>query len=143
MKADVNFQLPFTMWRSTLFGLEYFSQPVFTVMKRSTIIKKENRLKEDGNLIIFLNYASVVGVPKFFTPNNDTYNDVWAIENIEFYPNSVIQIFDRFGKLLKQIDPQNGWDGTFMGKNMPSDDYWFIMQLNNTRTIKGHFSLKR
>ena len=90
---------------------------------------------------------SVVGVPKFFTPNNDGHNDYWGIKgvNASFYSNSIIYIFNRFGKLLKQWVPSSseGWDGTFNGAPMPSDDYWYTIKLEDGREAKGHFSLKR
>ena len=58
--------------------------------------------------------------------------------------NSRIYIFDRFGKLLKQILASGeGWNGYFNNQMMPSSDYWFVLELTNGKTIKGHFSLKR
>ena len=90
---------------------------------------------------------AVVGVPKFFTPNNDGYNDYWSVKgvNASFNTNSIIYIFDRYGKLLKQWVPasSDGWDGTFNGINLPSDDYWYTIKLEDGREAKGHFSLKR
>ncbi len=89
---------------------------------------------------------AVVGVPKFFTPNNDGYNDYWKVKgvNATFSPNSIIYIYDRYGKLLKKIIPSSeGWDGTFNGSALPSDDYWYTIQLDDGREAKGHFSLKR
>lgn len=90
---------------------------------------------------------AVVGVPKFFTPNNDGYNDYWSVKgvNASFNTNSIIYIFDRYGKLLKQWVPasSDGWDGTFNGINLPSDDYWYTIILEDGREAKGHFSLKR
>lgn len=85
----------------------------------------------------------VMDYPKFFTPNGDGFNDFWRIKNISLFPNSVLTIFDRYGKLLKQLNsPNNGWDGTFNGLALPSDDYWFELMINDKK-IKGHFSLKR
>ena len=90
---------------------------------------------------------AVVGVPKFFTPNSDGYNDYWSVKgvNASFNTNSIIYIFDRYGKLLKQWVPASaeGWDGTFNGTNLPSDDYWYTIKLEDGREAKGHFSLKR
>jgi gliding motility-associated-like protein len=90
---------------------------------------------------------AVVGVPKFFTPNNDGYNDYWSVKgvNASFNTNSIIYIFDRYGKLLKQWVPalSEGWDGTFNGTPLPSDDYWYTIRLEDGRESKGHFSLKR
>ncbi len=90
---------------------------------------------------------AVVGVPKFFTPNGDGYNDYWNVKgvNATFYSKSIIYIFDRYGKLLKQWVPgtTEGWDGTFNGNLMPGDDYWYTVKLEDGREAKGHFSLKR
>ncbi|MBT8318174.1 MAG: T9SS type B sorting domain-containing protein, partial [Lutibacter sp.] len=66
---------------------------------------------------------SVIGFPKFFTPNNDGFNDTWKVLGVNeiFYPNSNIYIFDRFGKLITQINPEgNGWNGIFNGQQLPA-----------------------
>jgi gliding motility-associated-like protein len=56
----------------------------------------------------------------------------------------VIYIFDRYGKLLKQLSPQSlGWDGAFNGEDLPSNDYWFYVKLQDGRIFKSHFTLKR
>ncbi|MBT8316680.1 MAG: T9SS type B sorting domain-containing protein, partial [Lutibacter sp.] len=65
-----------------------------------------------------------------------------------FYPNSNIYIFDRFGKLITQINPEgNGWNGIFNGQQLPATDYWFSVELidlnGKIRTKKGNFSLIR
>jgi gliding motility-associated-like protein len=89
---------------------------------------------------------SVIGFPKFFTPNGDTFNPTWQVKGISsnFQPNSQVLIFDRYGKLLAEIDPLGpGWDGTFNGFNMPASDYWFVVSLEDGRTFKSHFALKR
>lgn len=85
---------------------------------------------------------SVIGYPKFFTPNIDGINDTWTISGIEFQPTSNIYIFDRFGKLLAKINPLgNGWDGLFNGNLLPATDYWFKAELDDGRVLTGHFSL--
>jgi gliding motility-associated-like protein len=65
--------------------------------------------------------------------------------NQTFNSKSIIYIFDRYGKLLKQWVPSlnQGWDGTFNGLPLPVDDYWFTLKLEDGREAKGHFSLKR
>jgi gliding motility-associated-like protein len=89
----------------------------------------------------------LIQIPQYFTPNGDGYNDYWNIKDGNpFAQNaaSVIYIYDRFGKLLKQISAVGlGWDGIFNGKLMPADDYWFTIQLPDRRINKGHFTLKR
>lgn len=90
---------------------------------------------------------AVIGAPKFFTPNNDGYNDYWTVKGVNetFNSKSIIYIFDRYGKLIKQWVPSSsqGWDGTFNGNSLSADDYWFTLKLEDGREAKGHFSLKR
>ncbi|WLD23026.1 choice-of-anchor L domain-containing protein [Flavobacterium dauae] len=93
--------------------------------------------------------VTVMDYPKYFTPNNDGYNDTWNIWSLKNQPDSKIYIFDRFGKLIKQLSPAGeGWDGTFNGKPLPSTDYWFKAEYLDPKTglskeVTGHFSLKR
>lgn len=89
---------------------------------------------------------AVIGVPKYFTPNGDGQNDYWNVKgvNAAFNKNSTIFIFDRYGKLIKQIITSGqGWDGTLNGSVLPADDYWYTLKLEDGRETKGHFSLKR
>ncbi|MGB3607144.1 T9SS type B sorting domain-containing protein [Psychroserpens sp.] len=89
---------------------------------------------------------SVIGYSKFFTPNGDGYNDIWQLKGISevFQPNSKVYIFDRYGKLLYTLNsPFDAWDGTFNGEPLPSSDYWFSATLEDGRSFKNHFTLKR
>ena len=89
----------------------------------------------------------IVDFPKYFTPNGDGYNDVWNISEIANQPNSRIFIYDRYGKLLKEISPgTSGWDGTFNAVPLPADDYWFKVFYKEDgveKEFKSHISLKR
>ena len=86
----------------------------------------------------------VLGYQKFFTPNGDGRNEYWSIIGAERYPESLLYIFDRYGKLLQQIPPDGiGWDGTYNGKQLPSSDYWFRYVYDGGKVFSGHFSLKR
>jgi len=88
--------------------------------------------------VYLLNY------PKFFTPNNDGNNDTWQLVNSIQEPNNKIYIYDRYGKLLKQLSPTGlGWNGTINGVRLASDDYWFVLERQNGKIYKGHFTLKR
>lgn len=94
--------------------------------------------------------VAVIGFPRFFTPNNDGENDTWQIKGVsaDFFSSSIVYIFDRYGKLIAQIDPSgDGWDGYYNGNSLPSTDYWFTAQLidqsGNIRNRKGNFSLIR
>jgi gliding motility-associated-like protein len=91
----------------------------------------------------------VIDYPAYFTPNGDGYNDSWNVGALSGQLASKIYIFDRYGKLLKQISPAGeGWDGTYNGQKMPTTDYWFLMEYNDFNTgeprqLRSHFALKR
>ena len=87
------------------------------------------------------------GFPKFFTPNGDGINDFW-----QFIPPvstgeinvQIIQIFDRYGKFLVQVEPTSqGWSGRLNGRLLPASDYWFRAVSTDNKEIRGNFSLKR
>ncbi len=88
----------------------------------------------------------VVDYPRFFTPNGDGANDLWGIGGIAELENPQVTIYDRFGRLLEQLDPDELWDGTFSGRDMPSSDYWFRIVYERDaqqKVFRGHFALKR
>ncbi len=89
---------------------------------------------------------AVLGIPHYFTPNGDGFNDYWNIQGVVTaqHKKSTIQVFDRYGKLMKEFSPNSpGWDGTYNGYQVISDDYWYVIQLQDGRNVKGHFALKR
>jgi gliding motility-associated-like protein len=84
-----------------------------------------------------------LNIPKFFTPNNDGYNDHWIIED-PLNEIKTVYIYYRSGKLLKAItNIQDGWNGVFNKQIMPVDDYWYVIKLKSGTDVKGHFTLKR
>jgi gliding motility-associated-like protein len=91
----------------------------------------------------------IIGYPTYFTPNSDGFNDYWNVIGMENQPTSKIFIFDRYGKLLKQISSKSlGWDGTYLGAPLPTSDYWFTIEYiepltSDLKVFKSHFSLKR
>ncbi len=90
--------------------------------------------------------VSVIGFPLYFTPNGDSVNDTWQVYGIssDFQQNSIIRIFDRYGKLITQVKASSrGWDGTYNGNPLPQSDYWFSVTLQDGRVYQNHFTLKR
>jgi gliding motility-associated-like protein len=88
----------------------------------------------------------VLGVMEFFTPNGDGINEVWQISGLlnTNEEDILLQVYDRFGKLLKSFTNRDrGWDGTYNGTNMPTDDYWYRVRLTDGTVETGNFTLKR
>ncbi|MFI2742167.1 choice-of-anchor L domain-containing protein [Zhouia sp. PK063] len=97
-----------------------------------------------GNVVL---EAQIINYPKFFTPNNDGTHDTWNIPDLANHPEALITIFNRHGKLLTKIAPNGpGWDGTYHGTKVQSDDYWFVVYYATEGTpqiFRSHFTLKR
>ncbi|MCP9201097.1 T9SS type B sorting domain-containing protein [Gramella sp. GC03-9] len=102
-------------------------------------------IRDKNGCAIISTEIAIIGYDNFFTPNNDGINDFWQIRGIdEPAAANFVSIFDRYGKLLKKLHvSEKGWDGTFNGQEMPSDDYWFRLSLRNRQEVTGHFSLIR
>ena len=87
----------------------------------------------------------VIIIPKFFTPNNDSFNDLFEINELIYYPKATLTIFDRYGKLIRILNSKNpSWDGTYHKEMLPASDYWYVLKIDDSGTEKrGHFTLKR
>ena len=78
------------------------------------------------------------------TPNNDGYNDSFELKGIEFFGSSEIQIFNRYGKLIKSGEGSSFiWEGIYNGMDLPADDYWYRIKIEGFNDKTGHFSLIR
>ena len=102
-------------------------------------------VKNEYDCLVYSEAVYLLNYPKFFTPNNDGFNDYWNIDFLEKEPQTEIHIFDRYGKLIKRLTPlSQGWDGTFNGQLLATSDYWFVLHIpGKDKTYKGHFTLKR
>ena len=93
----------------------------------------------------------VAGFTNHFSPNGDVLDETWQVQGLEYLDDPVVSIYDRYGKLLKQLNsPSDSWDGSYEGQPMPSSDYWFrISYLDNSgnrveaKYVQNHFSLRR
>ncbi|AUC85513.1 hypothetical protein CW731_09515 [Polaribacter sp. ALD11] len=132
----------------SLNGGEFDTNNVFLihVTEEYTITVKDARgcevsTKVKGNFIPIM-------IPNFFTPNNNNENDYWYPEEVESYHNLRVSIYDRYSRLLKEFTGiQQGWDGIYNGKPMPTGDYWAIIyytdSLGAEQKIIRNFTLYR
>jgi gliding motility-associated-like protein len=116
--------------------------PTSTTIYVSIVPYNDEQIAENCFVYSFVTYRGELP-PPFFTPNGDGNNDFWIVPD-RFNRIEVIYIFDRYGKLLKEINRiELGWDGTYNGNLMPSNDYWYQITYRNGDNLSGHFSLKR
>ncbi len=89
--------------------------------------------------------VELVTIPKAFSPNGDGINDIWRIKNHEVYPNMQVEVYSRWGKsFFRSVGYQEPWDGRFLGKEAPTDTYYYIVDLKNgDRPFNGSLTLVR
>lgn len=137
-------------------GMTLFAGEVITISQRIYIYAEAGDCNNQSSFLITIDPTICEDPPKeisstlfpnFFTPNGDGYNDFWQYrpslesgdENIVY-----IRIFDRYGNLLKQLDPTSlGWDGSINGRRLPESDYWYLAASFSGQQLQGHFTLKR
>ncbi len=86
------------------------------------------------------------GYPEYFTPNGDGFHDSWRIEGTKNVSISEVLVFDRLGKFLVNLGPQGNWDGTYKGRQLPSNTYWFRVLYTEQgvlKEFKANFTLLR
>jgi gliding motility-associated-like protein len=74
-----------------------------------------------------------------FSPNGDGLNDFFEVDFIEFYPNNVVFIFNRWGKKVYEKSAYNNeWDGG----GLPSGTYFYTIDPGDgTEMLKGFLTL--
>ncbi|WP_026726000.1 T9SS type B sorting domain-containing protein [Flavobacterium sasangense] len=134
----------FGTYEYSLNAIDWQSSPIFPDLPNGSYSIYVRDIQGCG--LLQTNIIQTITYQNYFTPNNDGYNDKWNIYLPESY-EGVIYIYDRYGKLLKQISPYGeSWDGTYNGNLLPSTDYWFkveYLENNQKKEFRSHFSLKR
>ncbi len=83
---------------------------------------------------VFVKVLRPPKIPNTFTPNNDGINDKWVIQYLDDYPNSRVQVFTRAGQLVYECNGiYRPWNGTYGGKPLPFDTYYYIIEAGNGR----------
>lgn len=81
-------------------------------------------------------------IQKFITPNGDGKNDFFLLNVTQYFTNSELYIYDRYGKILfSAINRDASWDATFNGEKLPTSDYWYHIILDGME-YRGHFTVK-
>lgn len=101
-------------------------------------------VKSQTNSCTAISTSAVLFIPNVITPNQDRFNDVWKVGNIEYFKNAKLAIYDRYGKRIfyTQDISKFNWDGFYLGRTLPSDTYWYIIEIENSYTRTGWILLK-
>jgi gliding motility-associated-like protein len=90
--------------------------------------------------------ATFDGIPNAITPNGDGKNDEWIIDELEAFPDVVVEIYDRWGRLVyrSQAGYPSPWDGRNMnGDLVPTGSYHYVLMLNrdDMKQVSGALSV--
>ncbi|HEY9122810.1 MAG TPA: gliding motility-associated C-terminal domain-containing protein [Bacteroidales bacterium] len=87
--------------------------------------------------------ATDLKIPEGFSPNGDKINDLFEIKGLENVKDANLTIINRWGKqIYNQPDYKNNWNGTQDGKELPSDTYYYILNVIG-RTYKGYIVIRK
>jgi len=119
-----------------------FTLPSMMAVKETTFEGFVNRVsiiqpqRDENNKLIATNLIS---------PNGDGKNDTWVIRNIEKYPNNIVRVFDRLGRMVySAANYVNSWDGIYQGVPLPEDTYYYIIEIPDGKGQKrGYVSIIR
>ena len=96
------------------------------------------------------NPSICITVYKVFSPNDDNTHEFWEIENINLYPEALVQVYDRTGRqVYNRRNYINAEEDAFSGKDqqgrtLPSGTYYYIIDLENEDTVfKGVLTIVR
>lgn len=110
--------------------------------------KDSSRHKQDTTIFFEITKEHCpVSVPKYFSPNEDNYNDFLEISNLDKYPDFELFIFNKSGqRVYHQQNTYEHWDGKWLGVNLPDDSYYFLLfydKKNKEHFLKGDITLIR
>ena len=81
-------------------------------------------------------------ISNIFTPNGDGHNDLWEILNLSDFKPCQVNVFDRYGtQVFSSSDYKNNWDGSYNGKQLANDTYYFFVRCSNNVSYKGNVNI--
>ena len=84
--------------------------------------------------------SDAIEITNIITPNGDNKNEFFAFKNLEFFPNSRLQVFNRWGK---KIYENNNYDNKWNGDDAKEGVYFYILKMPDKDAVKGTVTIKR
>ena len=83
-------------------------------------------------------------IPNVFSPNGDSMNDFFRIPGIEGFPNSKLEIYNRWGNVIYQSnDYGGGWDGRINNEPVADGTYYYILRRSDGENFHGALTITR
>ena len=99
---------------------------------------------ERRNVVVTLSRSAELDIPTVFTPNNDNAHDTWRIRasnGSDLAGQLWIRVYNKKGFLVYESNGlSQQWDGKINGQLLPSDTYYYTIELNapnQRKNLKG------
>ncbi|MFV0237050.1 MAG: choice-of-anchor L domain-containing protein [Flavobacteriales bacterium] len=125
-------------------GINFQSNPRFTGIKNGIYTIYVKSLQGCVTTLDTIGFITQDVIANVFTPNGDGFNDYWIVEGLDAFPKATVQVFSREGKevLKRAVGDGFSWDGKFLGRSLPSNDYWYIIKLPDGKVFRNHLTIK-
>lgn len=111
--------------------------PTDDITYRLTVTSTDSCSATDTVSIVILKLPII---PNTFTPNSDGINDVWNIQNLDRYPDCIMDIYNRYGvRMYHSIGYGTPWDGRYNGQDVPVGTYYYVLNLRDGRKNYGGY----
>ena len=112
-----------------------------------TVIDREGNIFTKEFIISrrLTNLLMEMEIPNTFTPDGDNINDDWGLPVLQIFNAVRLHIYERGGlRVFFTEDPSKRWDGTYLGKPLPIDSYYYVIEVDdNEASRKGILNLLR
>lgn len=146
---------PNNSWQQTSFSIASSNSPFGS---ENMVARNNNQGNFNFDVFALNGEIRDITIPRFISPNGDGKNDELVINNLSYYPNNKLEVFNRYGNLVYQAEPYlNNWDGTVnintgvnqvigsTNESLPSATYFFILDLgvNELKPFTGYIELEK
>ena len=125
--------------------LNPIANPILSTFYILTITDTNACVNSDTVLITVLPIAFDGLISSVFTPNGDGINDNWYIENIKYYPENEVTVYNIYGNVVyNQKGYNNDWQGTYNNAPLPDGTYFYVFKVGGSGSIiKGSLDILR
>jgi gliding motility-associated-like protein len=118
------------------------AEPKFDILYTLTVTAKGGCSVTDN---MFVDVLKIPAIPNTFSPNGDKVNDYWVIQYLDEYTGNHLQVFTRAGQMVfESRGKYKAWDGTYKGKPLPMDTYYYIIEPGSGRDpVTGYVTIVR